>query len=89
MTKKDLKKRIDGLNEFMLSNTDKELLILSISNDYTYNKAIALINKSSQSKDWYSISDKNCFKSWNEAEAFLDGLCLAKNTSFNDKEYER
>ena len=89
MTKKELEKRIQGLNEYMLSDTDKKLLILSISSDYTYNKAIALINKNSQGNDWYSVDSKNCFKTWNEAEAFLDGLCLAKNTNFNDNEYER
>lgn len=89
MTKKELEKRIQGLNEYMLSDTDKKLLMLSISSDYTYNKAIALINKNSQAKDWYSVDSKSCFKTWNEAEAFLDGLCLAKNTNFNDNEYER
>ena len=89
MTKKELEKRIQELNEYMLSDTDKKLLMLSISIDYTYNKAIALINKNSQANDWYSVDSKNCFKTWNEAEAFLDGLCLAKNTNFNDNEYER
>ena len=89
MTKKELEKRIQELNEYMLSDTDKKLLMLSISSDYTYNKAIALINKNSQANDWYSVDSKSCFKTWNEAEAFLDGLCLAKNTNFNDNEYER
>ncbi|MBS5863808.1 MAG: hypothetical protein KIC54_03865 [Clostridium sp.] len=86
MNKKELEKRIEGLNEYMLSDTDKKLLMLSISSDYTYNKAIALINKDSKEKDWYSVEYKNCFKTWNEAEAFLDGLCLAKNTNFNEME---
>lgn len=86
MNKKELEKRIEGLNEYMLSDTDKRLLMLSISNDYTYNKAIALINKDNKDKDWYSVGSKNCFKTWNEAEAFLDGLCLAKNTNFNEIE---
>ena len=89
MTKKELEKRIQGLNEYMLSDTDKKLLMLSISSDYTYNKAIALIDKDCQDKNWYAIDKKNCFKTWNEAEAFLDGLCLAKNTKFNDNEYEK
>lgn len=48
-----------------------------------------MINKDSEDKDWYSVNHKNCFKTWDEAEAFLDGLCLAKNTKFNDKTYER
>ena len=86
MKKKELEKRIQGLNKYMLSDTDKQLLMLSISSDYTYNKAIALIDKDCQDKSWYAIDKKNCFKTWNEAEAFLDGLCLAKNTKFKDEE---
>lgn len=36
------------------------------------------------------IKKKNCFKTWDEAEAFLDGLCLAKSTKFkNEESYER
>lgn len=89
MTKKELEKRIQGLNEYMLSDTDKKLLMLSISNVYTYNKAIALINKNNNETNWYGIDNKNCFKTWNEADAFLDGLCLGKNTKFNYNEYER
>ena len=86
MNKKELEKRIQGLNKYMLSDTNKKLLMLSISSDYTYNKAIALIDKDCQDKNWYSIDKKNCFRTWNEAEAFLDGLCLAKNTKFKDEE---
>ena len=59
MTKKELQKRIQGLN------------------------------KDIKDKDWYSIDSKNCFKTWNEAEIFLAGLCLGKNTKFNNNEYER
>ena len=62
MTKKELEKRIQGLNEYMLSDTDKKLLMLSISSDYTYNKAIALINKNSQANDWYSVDSKTVLK---------------------------
>ena len=90
MTKKELGKRIEGLNEYMLSDTDKKLLMLSISNVYTYNKAIALIDKNCKDENWYAIDKKNCFKTWSEAEAFLDGLCLAKNTNFKNKgDFER
>lgn len=89
MNKREIENRINGLNEHMLSDSDKKLLLLRISRDYKYNKAIALINKDSKDKDWYSVNHKNCFKTWDEAEAFLDGLCLAKNTKFNDKTYER
>lgn len=88
MRKKEIEKRINGLNEFMLSDTNKKLLMLCISSDYTYNKAIALTNKDINDKNWYAIDNKNCFKTWDEAEAFLDGLCLAKNTNFNDKNEE-
>ncbi len=87
MNRKDIETRISGLNESMLYDTNLELAILKISPDYYYNKAIALIKKGER-KDWYSISYKNCFKSWNEADAFLDGFCLAKNTK-SDKILER
>lgn len=82
MNKTDIQKRINGLNEYMLADSTKELLLLKISNDYTYNKAIALIDKTTKRKDWYSIDSKTCFKTWNEVEAFIDGICLAKNTDF-------
>ena len=89
MNKYELQKRIDGLNEYMLSDSNKKLLMLSISSDYTYNKAIALVNKEHTNKDWYSVDNKNCFKTWNEAEAFIYLLFLYKNTNFNDNDYER
>lgn len=89
MNKKDLENRINGLNEYMLSDSSKKLIMLRISSDYTYNKAIALVDKEHTNKDWYSVDYKNCFKTWDEAEAFLDGLCLAKNTRFNNDDYER
>ena len=89
MNKSDVKKRIKGLNEFMLSDSNKELLLLKISSDYTYNKAIALINKNCKNKDWYSVDDKNCFKTWSEIDAFIDGICKAKNTNFYENEPER
>ena len=50
MTKKELQKRILGLNKYMLSDTDKQLILLNISNVYTYNKAIALIDKDIKDK---------------------------------------
>lgn len=82
MNKTDIQKRINGLNEYMLANRTKEFLLLKTSNIYTYNKAIALIDKNTKNKDWYSVDNKNCFKSWDEIEAFIDGLCLGKNTDF-------
>ena len=88
MKKSDIKKRIDGLNEYMLADTDKHLLMLSISSDYTYNKAIALVDKEINVPDWYGVDYKNCFKTWDEADAFIDGLCLAKNTNFKKENYE-
>lgn len=89
MNKADIQKRIDGLNEFMLSNSSKKLLLLKISSDYTYNKAVAIVDKEYNHKDWYAIDDKNCFKTWNEIEAFIDGICKAKYTDFNIAERER
>lgn len=87
MNKSQIQKRINGLNEYMLSNSNKKLVLLTISNVYTYNKAIAIINKEDiENNDWYSINNKNCFKTWNDIETFLDGLCLGKNTNFEKKE---
>lgn len=82
MNKSNIQKRINGLNEFMLSDSTKELLLLKNSNIYTYNKAIAIVNKNEDKKDWYSVDNKSCFKTWDEIEAFIDGLCLGKNTDF-------
>lgn len=88
MNKSEIKQRINGLNECMLSNSDKKLLLLTISSDYTYNKAVAIVGKENNSSDWYSIDDKHCFKTWNEIEAFIDGICKGKNTNFYE-EHER
>lgn len=82
MNKADIQKRINGLNEYMLSDSTKELLLLKTSNIYTYNKAIAIVNKNEDKKDWYSVDNKSCFKTWDEIEAFIDGLCLGKNINF-------
>lgn len=86
MNKNDIQKRINGLNKYMLSDSTKELLLFKISNVYIYNKAIAIINKGTKDKDWYSVNDKNCFKTWNEVDAFIDGICKGKNTNFCDEE---
>lgn len=86
MNKADIKQRINGLNECMLLNSDKKLLLLTISSDYTYNKAVAIVDKENNSSDWYSIDDKHCFKTWNEVEAFIDGVCKGKNTNFKLQE---
>lgn len=82
MNKLDIQKRINGLNKYMLSDSTKELLLLTISSDYTYNKAVAILDKTNNRKDWYSVDNKNCFKTWDEIEAFINGLCLGKNTDF-------
>ena len=86
MKKDNIKKRIKGLNKYMLSDSSLQLLLLKISNDYTYNKAIALVDKNCKNKDWYSIDDKNCFKTWDEIDAFIDGICKGKNTNFEEQE---
>ena len=83
MNKKEIEERIKGLNEVMLSDTNIKLLLLRLSSDYTYNKAIAIVPKEHNDNNWYSVDYKNCFKNWNEADAFLDGFCLAKNTNFD------
>ena len=79
MRKDEIQKRINGLNEYMLSNSDLQLLLLKISNDYTYTKAVALIEKNDKRKNWYSVDDK-------EVDAFIDGLCKGKNTNFEEHE---
>lgn len=89
MYKSDIQKRINGLNECMLSNTDKKLLLLTISSDYTYNKAIALVNKNYHNTDWYATDNKICYKTWQEIEAYIDGLCKGKNTNFYEIQKER
>lgn len=85
MNKYDIQNRINGLNEYMLADSNFKLLLLKISSDYTYNKAIAIVPKDFNNKNWYSVDYKNCFKSWSEADSFLDGFCLAKNTDFNER----
>ncbi|MBP3463283.1 MAG: hypothetical protein J6K45_02230 [Clostridia bacterium] len=89
MNKTDIKRRVNGLNEYMLSDSDKQLLILTISSDYTYNKAIAIVNREDKNTDWYSVDDKNCFKTWAEIDAFIDGICKGKNTNFKEYQHER
>lgn len=86
MGKNNVLNRINGLNEYMLSNSNKQLLLLTTSSIYTYNKAIAIIEKNIREKDWFSLDDKHCFKTYDEIEAFLDGLCLGKNTNFYQQE---
>ena len=87
VNRSEIEERVKFLNEGLLQNTSLEIVTLKISSDYTYNKAIAIVEKENKRKDWYSISYKNCFKTWNEADIFLDGFCLASNTNFDD--YER
>ena len=82
MNKSDIIKRINGLNEFMLSKSNKQLLLLNISSIYTYNKAVAIVDRNTKEKDWFSVDNKSFFKTWNEIEAFIDWLCVGKNTDF-------
>ncbi len=89
MNKADIIKRVSGLNEYMLSDSDKQILILNISSDYTYNKAIAIVGREHKNQDWYSVDDKNCFKTWAEIDAFIDGICKGKNTNFKEYQQER
>lgn len=88
MNRAEIENRIKCLNEGLFLDSPLELITLKTSSDYTYNKAIALVEKNSNKKCWYSVNYKNCFKTWNEADIFLDGFCLARNTDF-DKLHER
>lgn len=88
VNKSDIEKRIRGLNENFLDNTTKKLIILKISNDYTYNKAVAIVDKNSDNYNWYATDDKACFKTWSEIDAFIDGVCKARHTGFYE-EHER
>lgn len=88
VNKSDIEKRIKGLNENFLDNTTKKLIILKISNDYTYNKAVAIVDKDSNNHNWYATDDKACFRTWNEIDAFIDGVCKARHTNFYE-EHER
>ena len=88
MNKGEIERRIKGLNENFLDETTKKLIILNISSDYTYNKAIAIVDKNYDNYDWYATDDKACFKTWNEIDAFIDGVCKARHTDFYE-EYER
>ena len=80
MNKSELEKRINGLNEYCFSN--KKLKLLTISNIYTYNKAVAIQDKNEPIIDWYSADNKTCFKTRNEVEAFINGICIGKNIDF-------
>lgn len=40
MNKKDIENRINGLNEYMLFDSDKKLIILKISSDYTITRLL-------------------------------------------------
>lgn len=89
MTRTEIEQRIKCLNECTFLESPLELISLKTSSDYTYNKAIALVEKQSPQKDWYSVNYKNCFKTWNDADIFLDGFFLAKNTDFRYRDNER
>lgn len=83
MNRSEIEYRIKCLNEGMFLDSPFELITLRNSPDYTYNKAIALVEKNSNKKCWYSVNYKNCFKTWKDADIFLDGFCLARNINFD------
>lgn len=85
MNKSEIEKRIDGINKYILNNSNKKIILL-LKNKAVYNKAISLIDKENESNDWNSNLKKSCFKTWDEIEAFLDGLCMGKNLDFDDLE---
>lgn len=81
MNRSEIENRVKCLNVELLDDSSLELLVLKTSSDYTYNKALAVVEKNALRKDWYSVSYKNCFKTWNDADIFLDGFCLGKNSA--------
>lgn len=82
MNKSEIIERVNALNKGLFNGTNKHLLVLNIAGCYTYNKAIALVDNEITSTNWYEVDYKNCFKTWSEADAFIDGICLARNTEF-------
>ena len=53
MTKQEIQEWINCINTELLGNSDKQLEVLKTSTDYTYNKAIALTDKSNSNKGWH------------------------------------
>ena len=87
VNKSNIERRIKVLNESFLDNTTKKLIILKISSDYTYNKAVAIVNKNSNNHNLYATDDKACFKTWSEIDAFIDRVCKARHTDFYEEEH--
>ena len=71
----DIERRIEGLNEVFLDETTKKFILLKISSDYTYNKAIAIVDNTSIMLS--IITDDNiCAVYVNTQSAFIkDSLC--------------
>ena len=62
---------------------------MKIANEHILNKAITLLDKSIDKVEWHEITNKNCYKTWGEINAFLDGLCIGKSCSENESVRER
>ena len=86
MTKQEIKEWVDCINKELLGECSQKLEILRTSGDYTYNKAVVLTNKDNLNKGWYGTSYKNCYKTWAEIEAFIDGFCKCQNANLNESE---
>ena len=56
MTRAEIEYRIKCLNDEMFLDSPLELITLRTSTDYTYNKAIALVDKNSNKQCWYSVN---------------------------------
>lgn len=86
MTKREIDEWIECINKELLGECNQKLEILKTSSDYTYNKAITLTEKNAPNKGWYGTSYKNCYRTWAEVEAFIEGFCKCKNANFNESE---
>ena len=82
MNKVAILKRINGLNEFMLSNSNKQILLLKIPNIYTCNKAIAIVDRDTKERDWFSEANQNCTRNGDVIEETIEEHSVSKNTEY-------
>lgn len=85
----EIRNRINEINQYILFDSRVELQLLKLANEHILNKAIALLDKNIDEKEWHKITNKNCYKTWAEINAFLDGLCIGKNCSNRELVRER
>ena len=85
----EIRNRINEINQYILFDSRVELQLLKLANETILNKAIALLDKNIDEAEWHKITNKNCYKTWAEINAFLDGLCIGKNCSNRELVRER